>query len=64
MSFETLAMIWEVLKVKRPDDGKKENLLLTENHLRLGQDAFFDEFKDLKYQAYDVKYKLKLSEDI
>lgn len=55
MSFETLAMIWETLKVKRSEETKKENPLLSENHIRLGQDAFFDEFKDLKYQTYEIK---------
>ena len=64
MSMESLTKIWDTLKVKREEEEHKENSQIVENHQKLGQDAFYDEFKEMKYQTYEIKQKLKLSEEI
>ena len=59
---ETLYYIREQLKITYEE--KKVNDSIEACHIKLSAGIVYDELKDLKYETYEIKQKLKILEDI
>ena len=62
ISADTLFFIRKALNIQI--DERKENQLIIANHAVLAKDAKIEEYRDLRYQSYEVKQKLRQAEDI
>lgn len=62
LSAESLYFIRETLKISFEDC--KENDKMQHVHALLGQEAHHDEIKELKFNTYEVRTKLRLHEDL